>query len=301
MRLRKLFLAVVAAVSLLSLASVSPVRAQGEEPTALKNVIVSVFPEYDDPPPQSLLGGQPSVLVMFDGEVVNFNTTATIRFLVPSDAYMYSAGSGPRNQYVGGPPTRNASTITGWDEISYELKTKYFVVEYYVPIIGQPDRVIPYDFYPLYPVNNLRAVVQEPKRATNVTVTPQGALGTDGEGFRIHTYNQANISPGDPLHFDISYTKKDTRPSVGDDTGSPNTTVLIIMGAIAVLVVIFIMVTRFVSKRPRSATTRSERRQAVRAAKGGSVKQVKNKYCRYCGKPVQETDRFCPHCGKKFD
>ena len=294
MSLRKLFLSVVAAVSILSIASVSPVRAQGEEPTALKNVIVTVYPEYDD----LLQLGYPSVLVMLEGEIVSANIPATIRFLVPSDALMYSAGSGPRNQYVGGPPNRNVSNITGWDEISYELKTKYFVVEYYVPITGQPDRVIPYDFYALYPISNLRTIVQEPKRATNVTVTPQGAMGTDGEGFRIHTYNQANMGPGDLLHFDISYTKKDTRPSLGGDTGSPNTTVLIIMGVIAALVVAFIMVSKLRSRRPQPTASRSLRRQAARATKGG---QGKNKYCRYCGKPVQETDRFCPHCGKKFD
>lgn len=300
MSLRKLFLSVVAVVSLLSLASVAPVRAQGEEVTSLKNVILNVNPEYDEPPPQSQLGGYPAVLVMFEGEVVSANLPATIRFLVPSDAVMYSAGSGPRNQYVGGPPTRNASNITGWDEISYELKTKYFVVEYYAPIIGQPDRVIPYDFHPLYPVSNLIAIVQEPRRATNFTVAPQGAVSTDGEGFRIHTYNQANISPDKPLHFDISYSKKDTRPSKGGSggSGSPNTTVLIILGAIAVLIVAFIMVSRLKSK-SQPVATRSARRQAARTAKGGQV--IKNKYCRYCGKPVQETDRFCPYCGKKFD
>ena len=295
MRFRKLFLAVVAAVSLLSLATVSPVRAQGEEPTALKNVIVTVYPEYDD----LLQLGYPSLLVMLEGEVVSANLPATIRFLVPSDAEMYSAGSGPRNQYVGGPPTRNASNITGWDEISYELKTKYFVLEYYAPIIGQPDRVIAYDFQPVYPVSNLRAIVQEPKRATNVTIAPQGVLGTDGEGFRIHTYNQADISPGDPLHFDISYTKKDIRPSQGGSSGGgPNTTVLIVLGVIAVLTVVFIMVSKLRAGRPQSVASRSLRRQAARTAKSG---KGKNKYCRYCGKPVQETDRFCPHCGKKFD
>ena len=292
MKLRKLFLAVAVAVSLTILASFSPVRAQGEEPASLKNVLVSVYPEYDDLARLEY----PSVLVMLEGEIVSANLPATIRFLVPSDAAMYSAGSGPRNQYQGGPPNRNASNITGWDEISYELKTKYFVVEYYAPIIGQPDRVIPYDFHPLYPVSNLRAIVLEPRRATNFMVSPQGTVSTDGEGFRIHTYNQANISPEAPLHFDISYTKKDTRPSLGGSS-SPNSTVLIILGAIAVLVVAFIMVSKFKSK-PQSRTTRSSRRQAARTSKGG---QVKNKYCRHCGKPVQDTDHFCPYCGKKFD
>lgn len=293
MRFRKLCLAVVALVSL-ALGFVAPVRAQNEEPTSFKNVLVSVYPEYDD----LLQLGYPSVLVMIEGEVVSANLPATIRFLVPSDAAMYSAGSGPRNLYIGGPPTRNASNISGWDEISYELKTKYFVVEYYAPIIGQPDRIIPYDFYPLYPVSNLRTIVQEPRRATNFAASPQGTVSTDGEGFRIHIYNQVNISPGAPLHFDISYIKKDTRPSVGGDTGSPNTTVLIVLGAIAILVVAFIMISRLRSRRPQPVASRSLRRQAARTAKGG---KVKNKYCRHCGKPVQDTDRFCPYCGNKFD
>jgi len=68
------------------------------EPTGLRNVVLSVYPEYDDP----LKIGSPAVLVMLDGQIEGAQLPATIRFLVPVDAIMYSAGSGPRESYVGG-------------------------------------------------------------------------------------------------------------------------------------------------------------------------------------------------------
>ena len=285
---------VLATVSLTLLSGLSPVLAQEEEVTSLKNVIVSVLPEYDD-----LLGlGYPSVLVMVEGEIVSANLPATIRFLVPSDAAMYSAGSGPRNQYVGGPPQRNASNISGWDEISYQLQTKYFVMEYYAPITGQPDRVIPYDFYPLYPVSNLRAIVQEPARSTNYVVSPQGPVSSDPDGLRIRTYNRSNISPGAPLHFEISYTKKDARPSLGGDTGSTNTTVLIVFGVITILVIAFMGVSKLRSRRP--AATRALRRQADRTSRRKEGPS-KGKYCNQCGKAIENTSRFCAYCGNELD
>lgn len=292
MRFRKLFLAVVAVVSL-ALGSVAPVRAQNEEPTSLKNVLVSVYPEYDD----LLQLGYPSVLVMVEGEVVSANIPVTIRFLVPSDAMMYSAGSGPRNQYVGGPPTRNASNITGWDEISYELKTKYFIVEYYVPILGQPDKVISYDFRTLYPVSGLRAFVQEPKRSTNYTVSPIGPVSIDGDGLRVHSYSYANVSPDKPLHFDISYTKKDSSPSLGGSSGSVNTiAILVVLGVIVVLAGAFVLMSKLKSK---PAATRSLRRQAVRSSRRGQVSR--SKYCGKCGKAIEKTGRFCAYCGNELD
>ncbi len=266
MRMRTLLtlsMAIVIAAGLIVGACFSPALAQDEQSISLKNVIVSVYPEYDDP----LELGYPSVLVMFEGEVVTSNLPVPIRFLVPTDAAMYSAGSGPRSQYVGGPPDRKPSEIEGWDEISYELQTKYFVVEYYAPIANQPEKVIKYDFIPLYPVSNLEAVVQEPKRSTNFTVSPQGLVGTDSEGFQVHVYNYNNVNQDAPLHFDISYTKADSRPSTANDdsAGSLNTNIIIVVIVIIVLLVgTFILLSRLRPK-SRPATTRAERRRANRA------------------------------------
>ncbi len=294
---RKPLMAVVVALGIIVLASSSPVLAQSEQPTSLRNVIVSIYPEYDDP----LQLGYMAVLVMFEGEVTSANLPLPIRFLVPTDAVMYSAGSGPRSQYVGGPPNRKSSQIAGWDEISYELQTSYFVVEYYAPIIGQPDKAIQYDFRPLYPVNDLTVVVQEPKRSTDFAVSPQGSIGIDGEGFRVHTFSYANVSPDAPLHFDVNYTKVDSRPSLANwgDTGWPNiTTIMVVIAVIVVPVSAVILLSRL---RPKSqfATTRAERRGATRASR--HRQDSKAKCCSNCGKARESMDQFCRYCGNELD
>ena len=139
------------------------------EPTSFRDVVLSVYPEYDDP----LKLGYPTLLVMLDGQIEGASAPTNVRFLVPRDAFMYSAGSGPRNKYVGGPPNRKASDVDGWDEIGYELKTSYFVVEYYAPIQTSPDKAFSASFIPLYPINGLTAIAQEPRQAANFSVAPQ--------------------------------------------------------------------------------------------------------------------------------
>ena len=148
--LRNLALCGVMTVVLLLASPLGAITSHAAEPLGLKNVTVNVNPEYDDP----LQLNVPSLLVSMDGEIVGATSPVTIRFLVPANATLYSAGSGPRSQYI--PPTpvpnRKASTtVPGWDEISYDLKTQFFVVEYYQPIATtQPARSISYDFRPLY-------------------------------------------------------------------------------------------------------------------------------------------------------
>ncbi|MBM2832697.1 MAG: hypothetical protein HW414_1749, partial [Dehalococcoidia bacterium] len=167
---RLLFLAVSLAATLLAFASpfITPAFA-ADEPTGYRNVLLSVYPEYDDP-----LGLRyPALLVMVEGEIQGTAPPTTVRFLVPEDARMYSAGSGPRDKYIGGPPDRRPSDIAGWDEISYQLKTNYFVVEYYLAIPTSPDKAITAEFIPLFPIDRLTAIVQQPRRATDFKAVAQ--------------------------------------------------------------------------------------------------------------------------------
>ena len=74
----------------------SLVSAQDENvPTGFQNVQLWVNPEYDDP----------RLLVMLEGQIVGTQPPAEVRFLVPSAAEMYSAGSmDAQGRYSGGPP-----------------------------------------------------------------------------------------------------------------------------------------------------------------------------------------------------
>jgi hypothetical protein len=275
----------------LLLAAAGPAFAQGEGPAGFRDVRLWVYPEYDDP----------RLLVMLEGQIEGAAPPATVRFLVPAAAEMYSAGSkDAQGKYTGGPPRRQASSVPGWDEISYEVTTDTFRVEYYDPIIsGQPDKSISFDFRWLYPIADLTAIVQVPKAATDFSVTPPGRASVDAGGYTIYLYNSSALKPGDPpLHFDISYRKADAAPSQPVPAGgSSNTLLLIVIAGIAAV----LAVGGFLWFRRPQPANRAARRQAARKAPARPIAGSQPaRFCTQCGKPIQGSPTYCPNCGKKL-
>ncbi len=193
----RFLLLLIAAVSLSYAVTHSPdaVAQAGNEPGGFKNVELSIYPEYDDP----------RLLVMLEGQIVGAQPPAKVRFLVPSAAEMYSAGSmDAQGRYSGGPPARKPSAIAGWDEISYEVKTDTFRMEYYDPIIkGAPDKTIAYEFRTLYPISGLSVIVQEPRNSSTYSVQPTGQISSDKGGFIIYQYNYSELKGDASLKFEI--------------------------------------------------------------------------------------------------
>ncbi len=272
--------------------------ALAETPTGISgfhNVTLWVYPEYDDP----------RLLVMLEGKVNPSEVPSNINFLVPSTAAMYSAGSkDAQGTYSGGPPSRVASQIAGWDEISYQLKTDTFRVEYYDNVItGTTDKQIAYDFRWLYPISDLTVVVQQPLKASNYSVTPAGKQTTQDQ-FTVYTYTYTNPDINQPLHFNISYTKTDPNPSLSSQTPAATSGVEggLILGVTGGLVIAalaaFLIVGRLKRKRPVKAVAR------VRAAPVHPIARTvstKEKFCDQCGHPVGRRFKFCPHCGSDLD
>lgn len=298
MKFRFLLIVVLALVSL-SGSFMQPALAQtASEPTGLKNVTLWLNPEYDDP----------RLLVMLEGKITGATAPTRIRFLVPTAAEMYSAGSlDAAGKYSGGPPERKTSEIPGWDEISYQLTTDTFRMEYYDDIIiGQPDKEISYYFQMLYPINDLSVVVQEPRTASNFKVTPEGSmLGKDSEAFNVYRYSFNNLLPTSPLHFDITYNKTNPHPSLIDvtspgtspttgSTGSSGLNVPLLIGVIAgvfaVVAFIFLMNRR---PKPKAVKYSSKADRAARRREAGT------RFCSQCGRQVDEGHQFCPYCGNK--
>ena len=336
MKLRYLSLLVVAMVSLAFGRSVQPVLAQsgnetapaiiiqtgttgpgngtpqpaltqsGNETVRFKNVMLEVNPEYDDP----------RLLVMLEGDLDGVTAPVRVRFLVPEAAEMYSAGSltarGGQG-YTGGPPERTASQIPGWDEISYTLQTDTFRMEYYDSVIpNQPDKKISYDFRTISPISDLRVVVQQPRKSTDFTVTPQGTAGKDVQGFTIYSSYYYNLIAGAPLHFDIAYTGSETKPSLGSggpggtSTGSSSlgSVILIVLGVAAIGGVILWLLK---SRQPRYVPVRAsgkppKKRSAKKGNQGNLTDRVNqgNRFCTRCGQPATASDKFCTSCGSKL-
>jgi hypothetical protein len=200
------FLVVFSIALVLAGMSWTSVRAEAE-PTGFKNMRLWIYPEYDDP----------RLLVMMEGEVEGVDIPATVRFIVPAAAEMYSAGSMDANgNYTGGPPRREPSSIMpGWDEISYEVTAETFRVEYYDPIIiGQPDKTIAFEYHLLYPISDLTVISQEPRTSTNYNILPRAESNFTEDDFFFHLYSYSDLTEDQSLNFDISYTKSNPNPSV---------------------------------------------------------------------------------------
>lgn len=279
------------------------VLAQGEpEPTGYKNVTIWVNPEYDDP----------RLLVMMEGKVDGVTPPATVRFLVPQAAEMFSAGSkNAFGEYSGGPPNRQASDIAFWDEISYVATDETFRIEYYDPVISElPDRTFKYEFHPTYPISNLRVIVQQPKRATSFGVqaadNTTGQRQTDPEGFSVIAYNYPSVDAGSTLSFEVSYNKTDSNPSLQSSTtsgqsnppgssGASNSAELLWVG----IPVVALLIAGILWALKGASPKRTPRRARAKGQTARPQAQAKAGFCRKCGQPLKSGDQFCVNCGAK--
>jgi hypothetical protein len=303
----------VVAVTTVVLGAAPKALAQTAEPTALKNVKIWVNPEYDDP----LKIGNPSLLVMIEGEIVGAQPPVTIRFLAPTSAQMYSAGSkNSFGEYKGGPPDRKASQVPGYDEISYQLTESIFRVEYYVPIaqLGEIQKSFTYDFLRFYPMQNLNVTVQQPKSSDNFTVSPPGTPSIDNEGFSVQTYTRTDLDASTPVKFDISYSRSVWEPSLSaapttgaSNSGSSSNTGLIIAIVVVAVVLggggVYLASRNTKKSRPVSRAERRRRTTATPAPARGKASPVGGTpaFCSQCGRKLDKPSRFCPDCGAAID
>lgn len=264
------------------------------EITGYENVTLWIYPEYDDP----------RLLVMLEGEITGTDFPAEVTFLVPQPAQMYSAGSiDAQGVYSGGPPDRKPSSISGWDEISYEVTTDTFRVEYYDPIIpGSAEKTIDIEFLSLYTITNIEVIIQEPRKSSEFTVSPSGSPFRDAEGFDSHHYSLSQLPAGEPLQFEVSYYRTETLPSlqVNEDDGS-DIIISVVIGLVIVAVIGGGLL--WLKKTGNKPDNRAARRRAGKRGVVPEVKKAENKsgspkYCRHCGQPLKGSGAFCAYCGE---
>jgi hypothetical protein len=302
----------VAAVTLLLIAGAPEALAQTSEPTAFKNVKIWVNPEYDDP----LSLNVPALLIMIEGEIVGPPPPVTIRFLVPTTASMYSAGSkNSFGEYKGGPPNRKASTVPGYDEISYQLTENTFRVEYYNPIaeLGVVQRSFSYDFLRFYTVQDLTVSVQQPKSSDNFSASSSdgqtGSSAVDSQGFPIQTYKYTNLDASTPIGFSISYNRSVWEPSLATSpTTSPassksSSSTGLIVAIVAIAVVLgaggVYLINRN-SQKSRPVSRAERRRRGTATGSKARASQDTPAFCSQCGRKLDRPSRFCPDCGAEI-
>jgi len=284
----------VAAATVLAAALAAPARAEPGVAERFQNVRLWVQPEYDDP----------RLLVMMEGDVpADTLLPTTVRFLVPTGAQMYSAGSiDSSGNYSGGPPQRIASAVAGWDEISYQLTSTTFRVEYYQDAIsGQGDKTSEFALRTLLPADSVTLEVQQPYQSSAFSVTPAASGTRQDEHFTYFQYVYGTWEPDKALAFTISYTKPESRTSVdlisGDEDGgagrSPAVWVIIgVIGAVAAGASTYVALR---SRRPAPAFRRTPTaREAGPTSRAG---RARPQFCPHCGDSLEPGDAFCSSCG----
>ena len=293
----------VVAAGVLSCVFTMPVLAAETEPTGLKNVVLSIFPEYD----------RTTLLIMVQGEIEGA-APASVRFLVPEGAVMYSAGwmdtwgNYQRGMWEGdGPPPAEPSDVDSWDEVAFGIDGAMFRVEYYYDVIeGYPDKTLSAEFISLYPVANLTVYVQEPLESSSFGVTPESPNVYEDDGFVLHNYTYDMLNAKEKLSFDVSYTKSDADPSLTIlDRPSPTNWLLVIGLAISGAIILGIGVYWVLRGLPERHRVGKESKKPIRRQQ----KKIQNssgkslgppRFCTKCGSKLDDSVKYCSNCGAQI-
>ncbi len=292
------------------LVAMVPSSSLAEGSLRLKQVSVSLMPEYDDP----------RVLVMYTGEVTQGTSLPVqIKFRVPSKVAMTATCSiYPNGKHSNEP--YDLKEDDGYATVTYRLTEPKFHVEFYAKAPeGQTDKSFSYDFQSFFPIDNLEFGIQQPLRATNFNVTPAAQpAGTDSEGFQFYHLTYSDVKPDDkPVQLKVSYTKTDPNPSkakgqsgTGGSKNDDYKPLLVLIGVMMAGAIGYFAFSSYRRRRLAPAysrpATRAARREMAMAAVGGSggiPKSVSTSggrgFCSNCGASLDKDDRFCPSCGRK--
>jgi len=264
--------------------------------TAVESLTIDLWPDYD----------RPSVLVLLTGRLpdnTRFPATVTVPF--PENAQLNAVA---RIDGRDGIMKDDISSIPGPSEmLMFITPDLRFRVEYYIPytVVGN-QRLFDYSWLADFAVNSLHLKIQEPKRATSFDVKPAATdILRREDGFTYHAFSPRAVLSGQSFSVHLEYemtttqlsTDKLPRTSTGSqipgdpsrsDPGSRTNWAIIVGGLILIIGVIWLIAPgRNQADTPEPHLQRHQ-------------KQPRIKFCRDCGEPVDNVDRWCGQCGAKL-
>lgn len=312
MRVRRIPLLLVGlSFGWLFLGSVLPLRvyAQTAPSDRLATLLISVWPEYDDP----------RVLVQYDGEFAQKDGyPRSASFLVPSGASIYATAYVDDNgQYLNTDPWKLDDAGGGYARVTITLPKPRFHVEfYYSPLQGSPDKTMTFVYKAAQPADSLKLEIQEPLKSSNFKTDPPAAASrsTEQHGFKFDSFEYPAVAAGQEIKIQVSYTKSDPNPSVANvasalpTTGSPatnaaapadNSNSWIPIALIAVGLAVAALAVYAWWQRQRGETEYVPARAGGRRRRTGQSGGAPAAFCPQCGRGLAADDNFCPRCGTK--
>ena len=299
-----------------------PVLGASDKLMTIKNMKVSVWPEYDDS----------RVLVIYQGEFKDGSIfPQPVAFPVPlgSEINQVCALKPPNDEHL----CQLYDTLATSDalSVSYTLPIPTYYLEYYWDgIKGLPEKSFTFKYVSPYAADTLELEVQQPLKATDFKLAqPYASASSDSLGMKYYHYVFNNVTAGQVISVGASYNKPDAKPSVvktqgssaggsgagGAGGGSSYSIIFIGVVIMAVAVIGFVLfrrkpvtapvrVSRAESRRTaRTEAKRIEARSAHRpeahapaAVPGPGTGVV---FCSHCGTKLAAGAAFCHACGNK--
>ena len=259
---------------------------------AIRVMQIDVWPEYD----------KPEVLVIYQGELEKPSSLPVqFKLRIPRNAQVHMAGGiGPDGRHLHAVYTVQPIG-DDLDEITYELTSKTFYMEFYYDPLGNGDRrSFSYPVISPYPIGQLVVQVQEPAGAEDFVLSPTASdITSDQQGLRYYRLGFENVLRDSLMNLQIAYVKNDHEPSVAasgavdeSERGTMRavaiTSVFLLIGALGLGVVL-----SWRSRR-RIAPGSGSQRQRVKTGRKVDSKG----YCTSCGSRLDEGDVFCGACGQ---
>ncbi|GAB6151389.1 hypothetical protein JCM17380_01390 [Desulfosporosinus burensis] len=177
------------------------------------NMDINVMPEFDTP----------DILIIYS---VDFKNTSDQPYSgefvwnLPKGSKKYTVADKSKGDNHVEPTIKQGEKN---DQIVWKFPTplqpgeiKSVQIEYYYNNLqGNPDKTFAYEYIPEYSIAQAEVIVFQPKKASNMVVTPDfGQVQTGYDGFSIYKKEFKNLKPGDNVQIKASYTKSDPNPSV---------------------------------------------------------------------------------------
>ena len=272
--------------------------ARGQAPvTALENLTVFLWPDYD----------RPSVLVMLTGTLgANAPLPAVVTVPFPADAQLNAVARIDFRERM----IDDIAYTTGAGTLTLTTPDPRFHVEFYLPYrIEDGEHVFSFTWLADLSVARLEAAVQQPTAAASLLTEPAASQVVQGQdGLTYHRLPTQAVPGGRPFSLKIRYPMASTRlsaerpggeagaataPSPSAAESAPTTppgwpTLLAVVGVGIVSAVVAWQLAR-----------RRSEPAAPSAAEG--EEPAARRYCHACGRPVAQEDRFCSECGADLE
>ncbi len=260
---------------------------------------IEIWPDYD----------RPSVLVLLTGTLpadTQFPVSVTLPLPKASQLNAVARIDG----IDGNMKDDIVSRINPGGTLTFIISDLRFRVEYYLPYaIDKGQRSFDYTWLAAITVNNLQLRVQRPTSASTLNTEPVAAnVARGGDGFEYHIFPARTVPDGQPFSLHVDYkmiTAQLSATSLPRQNASiqtpaipatPSTASRINWALVAIvtggLIIITALIWQIASRRPspdigKPIETRIER-------------QSQAKFCRNCGEPIDQGDRFCGSCGSEL-